>query len=143
MKYLFLLLACSLAFVSGGFAETVVWTGDVSSDGTPTDSITLVLGKNYQIKVSGFVNLGKWIQNNEKLATDACYEFNKDKPLSKALSLKNSQNISVCDGTYHPDHQYQSLSFKAKQNRIHFWVDDTDYDDNSGSYQVHLIQVTE
>lgn len=138
---LFKLFAFSLLFFSAtvSSADEVIWSGDVQSDGTPTQPITLTLRENYQIRASGFINLGKWIQASEKLANDSCYEFNKEKELQKIECLKNSQNITVCDGTYHPDHVYQSQPFTAKQNRIHFWVYDTDYDDNHGSFKVEII----
>jgi hypothetical protein len=131
----------SIIFSAQAFAEKTIWEGKVSSDGTPTKSIPLILHKEYQIKVTGFVNLGKWIQNREKLANDACYEFSSEKEVAKIDAVKNSQGISVCDGTYHQDHVYQSAKFAAKQNRIHFWANDTDYDDNSGSLHVEVIQI--
>ncbi len=125
--------------ISHSYADEVIWRGEVKADGSPTAPVTLVLKERYQIKCSQFVNLGKWMQAGEKLANDACYEFNKEKSQEKLESLKNSQNISICDGTYHPDHVYLSAPFVAKQNRIHFWVYDTDYDDNTDSFQVELI----
>lgn len=126
-------------WMNPAFADEVVWSGDVSSDGSPTNAITLEFDKTYQINASGYINLGKWIQAQKKLANDPCYEFNKEKSTVKLESLKNSLNISVCDGNYHPDHIYQSVPFVAKNNRIHFWIDDTDYDDNSGSFHVEIV----
>lgn len=111
------------------------------SDGSPTKAIPLVLKQQYRIKVSGFVNLGKWVQGGEALANDACFEFSKEKNTSQIETFKNSQDISVCDGKYHPNHIYQSIPFIAKQDRIHFWIYDTEYDDNSGSLQVQIIQI--
>lgn len=139
-------LICSMSFMSiifsaQTFAAKTIWEGKVQSDGTPTKPIPLTLRKEYQIKVSGFMNLGKWIQNREKLANDACYEFSSEKEVAKIDTLKNSQDISACDGTYHQDHVYTSAKFTAKQNRIHFWTYDTDYDDNSGSFHVEVIQL--
>ena len=129
-----------LCFWAGySYADEVIWSGDVKSDGSATASIPLILHERYQIKASQFVNLGKWVQAGEKLANDACYEFNKTQSQEKLEFLKNSQNISVCDGSYHPDHAYQSEPFVAKQNRIHFWVYDTDYDDNNGVFHVEII----
>lgn len=122
-------------------AETVIWKGEVSSDGTPTQAIPLQLHKKYQIRVSGFVNLGKWIQSGEKLANDACYEFNKETMTTKIVSFKNSNNISVCGENYHFDHVYQSNPFIAKQNKIHFWIYDTNYEDNSGSFQIEVVAI--
>jgi len=128
-------------YIGNSYADKVIWSGEVKSDGTPTTAIPLNLRENYKIKVSQFVNLGKWVQKGEKLANDACYEFNKEKPQDKVEFLKNSQNISVCDGTYHPDHIYESTPFAAKQNRLHFWVYDTDYDDNNGAFRVEIIHL--
>lgn len=122
--------------------EKVVWSGDVNADGSPTKAITIVRNKYYQIKASGFVNLGKWIQQGDKLASDACYQFNqKGTIIDLESSLKNSSNISVCDGKYHPDHIYISKAFRAEQDRIHFWVNDISYDDNEGNFQVQIIEV--
>lgn len=120
-------------------ADEVIWSGKVKSDGTPTPPVKLVLNETYEIKAKGFVNLGKWVQAGEKLATDACYEFNKETEQDKIESMRNSLNISVCDGTYHPDHIYTSKPFEAKHNLIHFWVFDTDYEDNNGAFDVEVI----
>lgn len=120
-------------------ADQVIWSGEVKSDGTPTNSIPLTLRERYQIQVSKVINVGKWIQAREQLANDACFEFNKEKFTEKVESFKNSQNISVCDGAYHPDHVYRSDPFEAKQNRLHFWVYDTNYDDNHGAFHVEVI----
>lgn len=125
--------------VGSSYADEVIWKGDVKSDGSATIAIPLVLHEQYQIKANQYVNLGKWIQGGEELANDACYQFNKEKFISKVETLKNSQNISVCDGSYHPDHLYQSEPFVAKQNRIHFWVYDTNYEDNAGAFHVEII----
>lgn len=136
-----LLLCCfcfSLSFYSS-YADEVIWKGKVSSDGTPTELINLKVHDQYQIKASEYINLGKWIQMSEKLANDACYEFGPKLPPSKFESLQNSQNISVCDGKYHENHVYLSEPFVAKQNRIFFWVFDTDYDDNNGALEVEVI----
>lgn len=140
MRHFILLFCILFLFISGkSSAETVVWSGKVDSKGIPSVPIKLVLNKKYQIKVSGEINLGKWIQNREKLANDACYEFNSKTNTEKIESIKNSLNITVCDGKYHLDHIYTSEPFIAKQNRIHFWIYDTNYDDNSGSFQVQVI----
>lgn len=131
------LLSFSVGFCE---SEKVVWSGHVSSDGTPSKVISLELGKKYQIKVNGFVNLGKWVQNREELANDACYEFNREKETTNVKTFRNSHDISVCDGKYHPDHKYQSEVFTAKQNKIHFWLFDTNYDDNKGAMDVQVIE---
>lgn len=137
IKKLFLLLL----FVNPVFGGEVVWKGVVKSNGAPTEAIPLVLKESYQIKCSGFINLGKWIQAGKKLGSDACFEFSDEAAMDKIDCLKNSQEISVCKGSYNPSHVYESEPFVASQNRIHFWVYDTDYDDNSGEFQVEIIRV--
>jgi hypothetical protein len=139
----FLLMSSIFIFlsISCEASEKVIWKGKVSSEGTPSRLIELAPHHTYKIKVSGFVNLGKWIQNGEKLANDACFEFNKEANLRKIEALKNSINISVCDGTYHQDHVYESHPFIAKENRIFFWIYDTNYEDNSGEFEVQLIEI--
>lgn len=140
----FLLICCLvfLVFSQSYAAEKIVWSGDVQANGTPSALVTLKLHNQYQIRVSGFVNLGKWIQHGEELASDACYEFNKENYTTKVEALKSSSHeISVCDGMYHPDHVYTSKPFAAKQDRIHFWVNDHYYDDNHGTFQVEVIDL--
>lgn len=138
MKRLFLCILLGVGFLH---ADEVVWSGSVHSDGMPTPPITLNLNENYLIKVSGFIKLGKFIQNREKLANDACYEFNAEGETERLISIKNSHDISVCDGKYHADHVYPSKPFVAKQNRIHFWVNDSDYDDNHGELKVEVVHI--
>ena len=121
------------------YADEVVWKGKVNSDGTPTELITLKMHEHYQIKASGFINLGKWVQVGEKLANDACYEFNEKLAPHHFESLNNNQNIRICDDTYHENHVYESDTFIAKQNRIFFWISDFDYDDNNGALDVEII----
>lgn len=140
MGRIFLITCSFLAISFPCFADKIIWSGEVKADGTPSNLIKLTLHKKYQIEVKGFVNLGKWIQNKEALANDACYEFNKETFTSKIEALRNSHNISVCDGKYHSDHVYYSEPFIAKQDRIHFWIYDSYYDDNSG---VLTVQITE
>lgn len=136
---MFCFLTCFSTFC---YADKTVWKGEVSSDGNPSEVVHLDLGKKYQIKVDGFVNLGKWVQNREELANDACFEFNKETNTTKIDTFKNSHGVSVCDGKYHPDHAYQSNPFTANQNRIHFWLHDTNYDDNTGDLKVEVIQLS-
>ena len=137
-----LVLCGALFFCLGNaYAEEVIWSGEVQADGSPTAPIPLVLHQSYQIKAWGTINLGKWVQNGEELADDACYEFGKKTPPAKLKILHNSQNISLDDEVYHPDHIYKSAPFKAAQNRIHFWVSDTDYDDNKGSLHVEIFHL--
>lgn len=124
---------CSLS------ADEVIWRGKVESNGTPTKLITLKTHEEYQIKASGFINLGKWKQAGEALANDACFEFSEKFPPEKFQALKNSNEIDICKGEYHPDHVYVSAPFVAKDNRIFFWVNDLNYDDNSGDFEVEVI----
>ncbi len=131
----------ALFLISPCFAEKVIWNGEVYADGTPTVPIRLTLQQRYSIRVSGSVNLGKWIQNREKLASDACYEFSKEGSRTKAVSLYNSSKIAICDDDYHSDHIYESKPFIARANKIHFWVHDTNYEDNTGSFNVQLIEL--
>ncbi|WP_068469285.1 hypothetical protein [Candidatus Protochlamydia phocaeensis] len=121
--------------------HSIVWKGEVNSDGTPSKVIKLELGKHYQIEVSKVVNLGKWWQQGEPFAEDACYEFNPKIPPKKLNTLRNSMNITIGDGQYHPDHVYTSPVFTASQTGIHFWVYDSDYNDNSGSFQVKVFKI--
>lgn len=137
---------CTLFFmlctISLHAAENI-WSGSLHSDGAPSATIPLQLNEKYQIKVSGFVNLGKWVQNREKLANDACFEFNNEGEVEKIQSFRNSNDISVCDGKYRTDHVYTSEPFIAKQNKIHFWVYDTDYHDNTGEFKIDVLRITE
>lgn len=143
MKLFSLILASFLLLSANIFADTIIWSGEVNSNGTPTTNVKLELGKKYQIKVSGMMNLGKWWKGGVPLMQDACYEFNALTKSALNPSLKNSLNISVCNGNFHQDHLYQSLPFIAAQSAIHFWIYDTDYSDNSGALQVQVINLTE
>lgn len=136
------LLFCCVSVMAFSYADEVIWKGEVNSDGTPTKLINLKIHDQYQIKVSKQINLGKWIQANDQLANDACFEFGEKVPPKNFESLKNSNNISVCDGNYHKDHVYTSEAFIAKQDRIFFWIHDTHYDDNSGALEVEVIHKT-
>lgn len=138
MKILYLICAF---FVFSLHAEDVIWSGNVHSDGRPTEPVSLELHKTYQIRVSGFVNLGKWVQNREKLANDACYEYNYEGEVEHVSTFRNSNEVSVCDGKYHLSHVYQSEPFVAKQNKIHFWLFDTDYEDNHGELKVEVLKI--
>ena len=136
-----LIFCCVCVCFSQANANEVVWKGKVHSDGTPSDHINLTMHQKYQIKATGFINLGKWMQAGEKLANDPCFEFNEKLAPEKFESLKNSQNIPICTGKYQPDHVYLSDPFEAKQNRIFFWVFDTDYEDNGGAFDVEVIHI--
>lgn len=138
----FLFLLC-LGFSGFCAADTVVWSGDVNSNGDPTPLIKLDIGKTYKIKVSGTVNLGKWIQAGEPLTQDACYEENPKVKPSLLNTFRNSFDIKVCQSGYRPDHVYVSEPFVAADNGVHFWIHDTDYTDNNGSLHVEVIRVEE
>ena len=141
MKTLLLTLLFS-AFVSISLlADEIVWNGQVSSDGAPTAAIDLTLDKKYQIVVKGTVNLGKWVEAGKPLGEDASYEFNTPSGPQRLLNLKNSNDINLDDKTYNPEHIYKSFPFVAKQSKIHFWVHDLDYSDNSGSFDVQIIRL--
>lgn len=49
--------------------------------------------------------------------------------------------FTVCDNRYHPNHIYQSEPFTAKCDRMHFWVNDTYYEDNSGAFHVEVVEL--
>lgn len=140
MKRVLAMVSVVLTLACSAQAETLIWNGQVDSNGAPTIPIELKIGQTYVIRVSGKVNLGKWTKNNEKLANDACWEFSPSKSVSKMDSVKNSLNVSICDGSYHPNHIYESKPFKALQNRIHFWINDTDYEDNTGFFHVQIFR---
>jgi hypothetical protein len=123
-------------------ANTSIWQGEVSSDGNPSPVVRLKLGHKYQIQVTGTINLGKWRRNGDALEDDACFEFAKNNTTPSAIfTFKNSMNVSLCDGHFHPSHVYLSAPFLAAQNGIHFWVHDDDYENNSGSFQVQVIEL--
>lgn len=135
-----------LGFSSLCIANQVVWKGKVQSDGNPTPTVKLIIGQRYKLKVSNTMNLGKWRTNKQPLANDACYEFfanSSDQELepTKVNSIKNSLNIALCNDKYNPDHIYESNPFLAAQSGIHFWIDDTYYEDNTGALDLEVIQV--
>lgn len=121
-------------------AENVVWNGEVDSNGVPSSFISLELGKTYQIRASGTMNLGKWWQDGKPLNEDACYEFNPEIEPIQSDFLKNSMNVPFSVEGYNPKHVYLSKPFVAKQNGIHFWISDIDYSDNTGILKVEIIQ---
>lgn len=139
INYCFALYICSLFLFSHCCAEKVVWEGKVESNGTPSQKIKLILGEKYQIEVGGLINLGKWWKSGQPLIQDASYEFNAQAAPSHLISFKNSLNIPVGDGKYHPNHIYFSEPFIAVQSGIHFWIYDTNYEDNSGHLDVKVI----
>lgn len=141
MKLFAPLLLLALSFSANCFAEKIIWSGEVNADGTPSEPVKLVVNHNYIIRAHNAVNLGKWVKQGEPLANDACYEFSKDNDPQKVDTLKNSLSIEICDGNYHSNHIYQSKPFKAAAEKIHFWVNDSYYDDNSGSFLLEVVEV--
>lgn len=123
-------------------AETLVWEGEIDSNGTPTEAIKLSLEKKYKIRLSGIINTNKWHQGGTALGEDACFDFGDHvHPVPNEL-VKNSMDLDFCeDGLYHADHSYDSKPFVAKQNRIHFWVNDDDYLDNTGTFKVQVYEL--
>lgn len=134
-------LLYSLAFLGNVFADNVVWSGAVSSDGSLSPYIKLIPGQLYQIKVTGTIAIGKWSKNGQPLVNDANYEFNAvGHPLFYPV-LRNNLDITLGDGKYHPDHVYQSAVFTAPKDEIHFWIFTTEYSDNTGAFAVEVSQV--
>lgn len=146
MNKTLLLLSLAFTFFTNCIAqETAIWSGKLNSNGTPTKPVKLEIGQKYRIEVEGFINLGKWHQQKKALANDACFEFSDETvpPVrTKMKCFKNSFDLSVCDGNFHEDHKYKSEPFKALQSGIHFWVYDTNYEDNSGELNVKVIQIS-
>lgn len=136
-----LFVLCFFITSSSLLADTVVWKGQVSADGTPSKAIDMTNGKKYQIIVSGSINLGKWVQAGQKLADDPAFEYNAPTGPVHLNIFRNSHDIPFDVKTINPEHIYKSLPFLAKQNKIHFWVNDTDYSDNSGAFDVQLVQI--
>lgn len=133
------LLLAGIFSISHVYADRVIWDGQVSAKGEPSPIVHLKEGEKYKIRVKGEVNLGKWRQQGEALAEDACYEYNSKVAPKRLETFKNSMNIDVCQGLFHVDHIYESDYFLAVQSGIHFWVHDSNYDDNSGSFRVEVI----
>lgn len=140
-KYVLLLILSSTLFFAQSEADIQVWSGQVKAEGQPSVFIPLKEGKKYRIKASGSVNLGKWKQQGKALASDACYEYAEGIEPEKVKGLRNSLEISICDEGYKSNHIYESKPFKAIFGGIHFWVDDIDYNDNSGQFNVIVSEV--
>ncbi len=142
MKLFLTLLLCVFS-IGNIFANSVVWRGEANANGNPTTNVPLIIGKKYQIRVSGTINLGKWWQDGKPLIEDACYEYNEKVTPFKLDSIQNSLKVSLVNDKFNSNHVYESNPFTATQNRIHFWVHDTSYDDNTGSFLVEILDVTE
>ena len=94
MKQFFLSLFVFSIFCSSGvYADHVIWSEEVKSDGTPSAAVSLNLGKKYRIRVSGEINLDKWWQAGKPLGEDAYYEYNEEVVPIKLDTLKNSSNL--------------------------------------------------
>ena len=133
------LLAMLVVAPSSELAQQVVWQGDVSSNGSTTQALTLRQGVTYSIVVSGDVYFGRWSQNGRSLLNDACYEFNAKGAPDPLPVFKNNLNIPVCDGNYRSDHVYRSAPFAGGGQLLTFSIFDTDYRDNGGALSVQVI----
>jgi hypothetical protein len=119
--------------------EIIVWRGNVQANGAPTPFISLILGKKYQIKAKGEINLGKLWQEEKPLAEDACYEYNAKITPIALDSLRNSIGIPLDNKSFNENHTYVSKPFIAKNNGIHFWINNSDYNKSSGALDVTII----
>lgn len=137
----FLLTVLSALLCGHAYGENLIWEGEVNSNGTPTQLIELKLNQKYNIKISGVINTHKWHQGGQALGEDACFDFAEQlQPVANEL-IKNSMDVDFCkDGLYHSDHVYETHPFVAKQNGIHFWVNDSDYTDNTGAFKVQVLE---
>src|SRR5262245_8917544 len=98
MRTFFLYLSLSMFFFSFTYADNVIWSGKVNSNGEASPLVKLVEGKTYQIRVSGTVNLNKWKRQGQALNEDACFDFNDALSPTKNDIFRNTLNISVCEG---------------------------------------------
>ena len=135
---LLLILTITLG-LQNAYADRLVASGNVPSNGKPTNQINLTNGKSYYIVVSGAVTFGTW-SNGKKLLNDACYEFNAKGYLDPLPVFQNNYNIIVCDN-YNPNHIYKSAPFVSSGQPINFWIYDTDYRDNSGGMHLELYEI--
>lgn len=141
-KLILFLIPLCLGIQNFSLADNVVWSGTVNSDGNPTKAIPLETGKQYQIKGSGVVKLGNWKKNGEELSSDPCFLFGSDpESVTKTNALRNSAEIEICDGKYRLNHVYTSFPFTATQERIHFWIHDSIYNDNTGTFAVEIVEI--
>lgn len=127
---------------TGEGGKVLVWQGSVSPKGNRTPTLRLDKKSRYYIEVSRNVYFGRWQKNPRmSLVNDACYEF-KARGHSVALPVfKNSLNVSVCHGKYHPNHIYRSALFSGNDKGIKFWIFDTDYRDNIGGLWVKVFRI--
>ncbi|MGV8120293.1 MAG: hypothetical protein AB2L14_11080 [Candidatus Xenobiia bacterium LiM19] len=123
-------------------ADTLIWSGEVSSLGRATETFPLQQGSSYYYVAVGTVYFGRWYINKRSLVNDACYEFNAKGYNDPLPVLKNSLNIPIANTAYRSDHVYTSEAFMLLQSvSMSFWIEDTDYLDNSGSLRVSLYRV--
>lgn len=142
MKHFLSCVVVAGLFCSGNsYADTVIWSGSVSADGTRVGPVELIPGQSYRIKVNGTMSLTKWWKAGLPLKADAVYEFNANSEPAPLYSFKNNLDVAVSDGKYHADHLYQSAPFMAVQSGIDFWIYDTDYSDNSGALEAQVIKL--
>lgn len=137
-QFLLGILFLAALIANQGYSSEVVWKGKVSADGSPSPAVDLSYDKTYQIIVNGSVNLGKWVEAGKALAEDASFEYNAPSGPTRHKTLRNSNEIPLDDQFYNADHVYKSAPFVAKQTKIHFWIYDTDYSDNSGALEVQI-----
>lgn len=137
---LYFLVFCG--FFNFCHSDQLVWQGIVSALGRKTDRIPLNPGEEYYAVARGVVNLGRIAEwGNENRLNDACYMFRVNQDPIYAPVLKNSYQFRFCSGTYHSEHVYQSLPFRGNDRPLWFWVEDTNYGDNSGQFLVEVYRV--
>lgn len=135
---LFIMLSC----FHNVYTDTVLWTGNVNSNGSRTQNIQLQNGRDYYFMVDGSVYFGRWWQNGRNLLNDACYEFNARVNPQYLPVFKNSLGVPFNNTAYRSDHIYRSINFRPSGwQSINFWIFDTDYRDNRGSLRVRLSPV--
>ena len=141
-KMCMILLFILLSSFHTVFPDTVIWTGNVNSNGSRTPNIRLQNGRDYYFIVEGSVYFGKWRQNRQSLLNDACCEFNARPEPQYLPVFNNSLGAPFNNTAYRSNHVYRSKTFRAIGHQsICFWIFDPDYRDNRGSLRVRLIIV--
>ncbi len=148
-KYILFSLWLSLTACIGLNADTLIWEGDVSSNGSKVNVPGIQPGKVYKVAVSGTMWFGNYWKNGEDLDYDAAYEFNAVKPpptyipVFKVIANK-SEHPFVSEGTpenYNPSHTYETPPFVINDNKLTLWVFDTDYRENRGQIHAKVYEV--
>jgi len=123
-------------------ADTLIWSGEISSLGRASETFPLQQGASYYFVASGTVYFGRWYINKRSLVNDACYEFNAKGYNDPLPILKNNINIPMATSAFRADHVYVSAAFMILQSGpMSFWIEDTDYRDNRGSLRVALYRI--